>query len=407
MNIFGTHNKKEWSELPARKDFEFLSPGDIYLDSACQTLRPQPVLDAMSLYFHEYNACGGRVKYEWGKRVDEAVEKTRALVLKRIGKSEKEYQVAFTLNTTYGLNLLLQQLPQQTYSRMLTSDIEHNSVFLPTTTAANRLAIPRTVLRRNEDGSLAYAETDLTNAIAVVNATSSIDGRSLTNAATFANDLHATSGVLILDGAQSMVGDAPLLRETDFDALCFSSHKTYGPSLGVIVVKKQLLNSLELSFVGGGMVAELTEDSFTLPTNDPAAALEPGLQDFAGIIGLGAALNWLGSYRPEGRSQREQQEKLSRILFEGLSQLPNIHLLNHEPSSTLSFYSDDIDAHRLAIFLSKQNIMARSGYFCCHYYLQNVKKYPPLLRLSVGLHNTEHDVQTTLSVIKKIMKNIK
>ena len=406
MNIFNRSKKEQSAPLP-RKDFEFLSAKDIYLDSACQTLRPQPVLDAMLSYFQEYNTCGGRVKYEWGKRVDEAVEKTRALVLKRIGKSEKEYQVAFTLNTTYGLNLLLQQLPQQTYAQMLTSDIEHNSVFLPTTTAAKRLSAPRKILKRNEDGSLEYIKDGLEKAVVVVNATSNIDGRSLTNAAVLADDLHATGGILIIDGAQSMVSDALLLKETDFDALCFSSHKTYGPSLGVVVIKKQLIESLELSFVGGGMVAELTENSFTLPTNDPAAALESGLQDFAGIIGLGAALDWLGSYRPEGRSQREQQEKLSRILFEGLSQLPNIHLLNHEPSTTLSFYSDDIDAHRLAIFLSKQNIMARSGYFCCHYYLQNVKKYPPLLRLSLGLHTTEKDVATVLSVIKKIIRNIK
>ena len=111
------------------------------MDAACQTLRPEPVIDAMQTYFKEYNACGGRVKYEWGKRVDEEVENTRATVLKRIGKSASDYQVAFTLNTTYGLNLLLQQLPQQTYARILTSDIEHNSVFLSTTTAAKRLAI--------------------------------------------------------------------------------------------------------------------------------------------------------------------------------------------------------------------------------------------------------------------------
>ncbi len=407
MSIFSFDKKASPDSSFGREDFLFLSQDAVYMDAACQTLRPEPVIDAMQTYFKEYNACGGRVKYEWGKRVDEEVENTRATVLKRIGKSASDYQVAFTLNTTYGLNLLLQQLPQQTYARILTSDIEHNSVFLSTTTAAKRLAIPRKVLRRSKDGSLEYTTDELAKAIVVVNATSNIDGRSLTNAAALANNLHASGGILILDGAQSMVSDASLLRETDFDALCFSSHKTYGPSLGVIVVKKELLNSLELSFVGGGMVAELTEDSFTLPTEDPAAALEPGLQDFAGIIGLGAALDWLGSYRPEGCSQHEQQEKLSHILFEGLSELPNVHLLNHEPSSTLSFYSDDIDAHRLAIFLSKQNIMARSGYFCCHYYLQNLKKYPPLLRLSLGLHTTEKDVETVLSVIKKIIKNIK
>ena len=407
MNIFHNHRTKEHLTSTQRNDFSFVSDNDIYLDSACQSLRPQPVLDAMISYFQEYNACGGRVKYQWGKQVDEAVEKTRASVLKRVGKSPKEYEVAFTLNTTYGLNLILNQLPERVYKQLVTSEIEHNSVFLPTMTIAKKLSIPRTILQREEDGSLKYTKDDVSGAIVVVNATSNIDGRTLQNAKVLEDDIHNASGILILDGAQSLVHDSSLLGSVDFDALCFSSHKTYGPSLGVVVVKKQLLDSLELSFVGGGMVEKLDENSFSLPKDDPSCSLEPGLQDFAGIIGLGAALDWLATYRPEGLTQKEHQQKLAHMMFEGLSRLPNIHILNREPSTTLSFYSDDVDAHRLAIFLSKQNIMARSGYFCCHYYLQNVKKYPPLLRLSLGLHNTERDVKTVLTDIEKIIINIK
>ncbi len=407
MRIFGNKNKKEESASSIRKDFEYVSEETVYLDSACQTLRPQPVLDAMNEYFHKYNACGGRVKYEWGRRVDEEVSETRAKVLDFLGKSAKEYQVAFTLNTTYGLNILLHQLPVGVYKQVITSEVEHNSVFLPTIIAAKRLNIPRKILSRAEDGSLIYEKEGLTGAVVVVNATSNIDGRILQNAKTLASDVHNAGGILVVDGAQSIVGSASLLREVDFDALCFSGHKMHAPSIGVIVVKKQLIDSLDLSFVGGGMVEKLDENSFSAPLNDPFCKLEPGLQDFSGIIGLGASIDWLKTYKPEGLKQEDQKQKLADMVFEGISSLEGINILNNKPSATISFYSQDIDAHRLAAFLSQQDIMVRSGYFCCHYYLQNLKKYPPLLRVSLGLQNTEKDVKKFLEVLKKIINNVK
>ncbi len=408
MRLF-RKRKGDAAEVPPskRKDFEFVSEDTNYLDSACQTLRPQPVQDALSAYFREFNACGGRVKYDWGKRVDEAVEETRKKVLDYAGKSSKEYVAAFTLNTTYGLNLLLSQLPKGVYRQIVTSEIEHNSVFLPTLSVAKRLSIPRKILPRSEDGSLAYRPEDLAGAIVVVATTSNIDGRVLRNVRTLADDLHRAGGILILDGAQGMTDDGRPWREADFDAFCFSGHKMYAPSLGGIIVKRKLLESLELSFVGGGMVERLEEQSFSLSAHDPVCRLEPGLQDFAGIVGLGAALDWLGSYRPEGLKRDEQKTKLARMVFEGLSSLPGISLLNAAPSATISFSSEDIDAHRLATVLSQQGIMVRSGYFCCHYYLQNMRKLPPLLRVSLGLHNTESDVKNFLEVMGKIISNIR
>ncbi len=408
MKFFGGKNDDEnETSLSDRKDFEYVPEGVVYFDSACQTLRPQPVLDAMNEYFHKYNACGGRVKYEWGKKVDEKVEETREKVLELAGKTKKEYATAFTLNTTYGLNLLLSQLPVGAYKQIITSDIEHNSVFLPTIVAAKRLGIPRKIFPRTEGGALIYKKEDLSGAIVAVNATSNIDGRVLQNAKALADDVHNAGGILIIDGAQSIVGSAPLLRSVDFDALCFSGHKMHAPSIGVIVAKKRLIDSLEPLFVGGGMVERLDENSFSFPEGDLSCKLEPGLHDYAGIIGLGAAIDWLKTYKPEELSQEEQKQKLAKIIFDGLSALPGIHLFNNAPSSTINFYSRDIDAHRLATFLSEQNIMARSGYFCCHYYLQNVKKYPPMLRISLGLHNTEKDARKFLEVMKKIITNIK
>lgn len=385
-------------------DFSYLSPEDIYLDTACQTMRPQAVIEAMQKYYHEYNACGGRVKYEWGRKVDDEIASTRARIMSFLGKSDKIYLCAFTLNTSYGLNLLLGQLPEGRYSQIITSDIEHNSVFLPTMTAAKRLGIPRKVLSRELDGTLNYTPSDLGKSVVVLNTTSNIDGRELRNAVQLAKDIHNRGGILILDAAQSMAHNPGLLKDIDFDALCFSGHKMYGPSIGAIIVKNDLHAELIFSFIGGGTVEDVQLDSFTLLRDDPVSHFESGLQDFAGIIGLGAAIDWLGQYKPEGKAKAVQQHELATQLFEGIKDLPSTTVLNAAPTPIISFYSDKLDAHRLAVYLSAQKIMARSGYFCCHYYLHVKNDYPPLLRLSLGLNNTSQQISTVLSTIKTILE---
>ena len=91
-------------------DFDYLGNGEVYLDGACQSLRPRPVIDAINQYYTEHNSCGERVKYKWGRVTDEKVEATREKVLKYLKLKPKKYTVSFTLNTTYGINLILNQL---------------------------------------------------------------------------------------------------------------------------------------------------------------------------------------------------------------------------------------------------------------------------------------------------------
>lgn len=388
------------------RDFSFLDDKAIYLDSACQTLRPQQVIDAMTKYFHEYNSCGGRVKYDWGVRLDEKIDEVRKKVLALVGKSGAEYTVVFTLNTTYGVNLILSQLPPK-FKKVVTSDIEHNSVFLPTMTVAKRLAIPRVVLTRSADGSLVYSKEDLSGGIVVLNSMSNIDGRELVNLKDIVIDTHKTGGIVLVDAAQGIGHNQKCIRESDFDALFFSGHKIYGPSLGVIVIKKTLVTSLDVGFIGGGTVEDVGAEEYELISDSDAlySRLEIGLQNFAGIVGLGASLDWLKSYKPENLTQDAHKKMLTQFLFEELSSIPTVTLINSSPSTIVSFYSEKIDAHRLAIFLSAQNMMVRSGYFCCHYYLKNLKKYPPLVRVSLGLNNTQKQVESFTSTLRTLIAN--
>jgi cysteine desulfurase/selenocysteine lyase len=194
-----------------------------------------------------------------------------------------------------------------------------------------------------------------------------------------------------------------LLQGIPADAICFSGHKMYAPSVGVIVACKQLLALLTPEFVGGGMVYEVKHDSFSLlPEPDLASRLEPGLQAFGEIIALGEAIKWLQSVKPFGMTPKAYLQLRADELYAGLLTIPSIHMLNTEARSVISFYSDEHDAHRLAIFLSGAGIMTRSGTFCCHYYLLEKKKSPPLVRLSLGLHTTKKDIDTIVDTLRRL-----
>lgn len=362
-------------------------------------MRPQAVIDAELGYYQGYNACGHRVKYPWGEKVDNAVTQTRLEAVAFIDKAYRDYETCFTLNTTYGINLVLSQLPLEGIKQVVTSEIEHNSVFLPAIAFAKRHGLRHIVLKRAEDGSLAYQPADLSNAIVILNTTSNIDGRHLRNAAVIAKDAHAQGSLLLLDAAQTF-GHAPeTLRDVDFDAAFASGHKMYGPSLGLIIIKRALLSRLASSFIGGGMVIDVREHDYDLITNEKElfSRLEPGLQSWAGIIGLQASLKWLK------KQDRSQETALAQHLRAGLDSIPGLHNISPADASIQSVYAEKLDAHQLALALGQIGIMARSGYFCCHYYLKQVRQLPPLLRLSLGLHNTKADVDALIQALTTVI----
>ena len=383
-------------------DFAYLPQSAIYFDSACQSLRPQPVIDAVNEYYQKFNSCGERVKYDWGLAVDRRVEQTRVDILKFLGLSPRKYFVSFTLNTTYGLNLILGQLSPEGLAGVVTSEIDHNSVFLSTLSFSRRIGLPRIVIARNDDGSVNLVDLGAEANVVVLNAVSNIDGRQLKNVTEVAKRVHKHSGLLIIDAAQAMSHYHDLLVGVDADAICFSSHKMYGPSLGAIVAKKSLVQHLQPSVLGGGMVDDVTMDDFVLSSSNDEhihTIFEPGLQAYGEIIGLGAAVRWLSK-----ASEDDHVLDYAGQLLDFLKSAHDFHVLNNEVTPTIAFYHDKYDAHLLAEAMSDQGIMARSGHFCAHYYLAHAKGYPPLVRLSLGLHNRQSDVDKFIEAMKGIAK---
>lgn len=369
-------------------------------------MRPTPVINAVTDYYTTYNACGERVKYDWGKKVDQTVAGTRKLVLEKLGLPEKNYTTSFTLNTTYGLNLLQQQLPHRRFGQVVTTHSEHNSVFLSTMSAANRLNVPRRLLPRDASGFIHYQPGDLDHAVVVVSAMDNVLGAPTQNLAQLVADTRAAGGITIIDAAQAAPHALDWLAGLPADAICFSGHKIYGPSLGVAVVNNELLDSLEISFLGGGQVTAVSADGYEL-LPESHAKLEPGLQAWGEIAGLQAALDWLSNFAAHnGESLAQREARLSAMLYDGLVAMPKLQVLSDRGSSLISVLPEKVDGHQLATFLGKADIMVRSGYFCAHHWLIDLQKYRPLVRFSIGAHNTEADIARTLEITGRLIKGL-
>ena len=384
-------------------EFDYLGTGEVYLDAACQSLRPRPVIAAINKYYTEHNSCGERVKYKWGVETDEKVEATREKVLKYLKLSGRKYTVSFTLNTTYGINLILNQLRADCFKKVMTSEIEHNSPFLATIAFSERTGLPREVMKREEDGSINIGDYDFTDAVVVINCAANFDGRKLGNIKEIIKQVHKAGGIIIIDAAQAMAHSADMLRGIEVDAICFSAHKMYAPSLGVIVWRDELAKKMSVGFVGGGMVDDVKEDSYLLSAESKEhryTRFESGLQAWGEIVGFGAALDWLNSLPKKAWQNLENN---TRELYEFLNSSDKVHLVNHEANPTMSFYVEKVDSHMLGAALSRENIMARTGYFCAHYYLDHVLGLPPLVRFSVGLHNRPEDIEKVKDTMKGLL----
>jgi len=390
---------------PTRYGFEYLRAEDVYLDSACQTLRPQPVIDALTDYYVTHNACGERVKYAWGARVDERVAATRARVLRHLGLPARRYTTSFTLNTTYAVNLLLTQLPAGRFRRVVTTHTEHNSVFLPTIAFARRTGVERLVLDRGADGSLRYDPAQLDGAVVVLSAMNNVTGEPTVGLRELVSQTRRRGGITIVDAAQAVPHAPELVHGLEADAVCFSAHKVYGASLGVVAARDELLASLELGFVGGGQVAAVREQDFDL-IGDLHTRLEPGLQAWGEIVALDAALTWLDGFEHgAGESLHARELRLSEALYDGVA-AGKAEILSPRGSSLVTIVPERVDGHQLAGFLGKAGIMVRSGYFCAHHWLIEQRGLRPAVRFSIGAHNTDEDVARTVDVVQRLLKGL-
>ncbi len=389
-----------------RHDFPVLSEKGVYFDNACQSLRPQSVIDAVTEYYREYSACAGRSNHHLAAKVTQKCDDARARVAKFLRAKRKE-EIVFTRNTTEGINLVANTLNLKEGDVVLTSDKEHNSNLVPWQMLHNKAGIIHRIVRSRDDNTFdldAYTQA-LGNGVKLVSLgmTSNLDGVTIP-ADEIVRLAHQHGALVLFDAAQAVPHQVIGVQKLDVDFLAFSGHKILGPSgTGVLYGKYKLLETLSPFLVGGDTVSSSTYESCEfLP---PPEKFEAGLQDYAGIIGLGEAVSYLESV---GIAEIQKQEyALNSYITEELQKIPNLVILGpsdpKERSGIISFYIPGIDHHQIALMLdSSSKIMVRSGQHCVHSWFAD-RKIPGSVRASVYFYNTLEEAELFVKELRKVI----
>lgn len=370
----------------------------IYMDSACVSLKPSCVVDAVNKYYNEFPACGGRSEHRLGKKVSEEVHKVRKIIQGFLN-AKKTNEIIFTKNSTEGINLITNSLNLQEGDVVLTSDKEHNSVLLP----IQLLKEKKIEHRIFKFGDVDDFRNKLTKEVKLVSTAhiSNLDG-TINPIEEIIELSHRNNSLVLIDAAQSAGHRKLNVRKLDVDFLVFSGHKVFGPSgTGVLYGKFNLLKELKPFIIGGNTVKDSTYENYEI--EDVPERFEAGLQDYAGIIGLGEAIKYLENI---GINNIEMHEhNLNKLISEAFMELGIEILGDLDPekrSGIISFNIKGMDFHEVAGILNESsNIMIRSGRHCVHSWF-NANNIEGCARISLSIYNTKEECEILIKEIKKI-----
>jgi cysteine desulfurase/selenocysteine lyase len=392
-----------------RQDFPILQdPHITYFDSACQSLRPQVVIDAIEKYYLQMPACSGRSMHRLAANVTRQVDQVRAAVAKFIGAAKKE-EIIFTRNTTEGINLVANALAFRAGDVILISDKEHNSNLIPWQKLVRTQGVVVKIIPSQSDNTFDLDAFDRLLGqggvrLAALGMTSNLDGASIPFAEVVKR-AHRAGALVLFDAAQSAPHQKIAVKALDVDFLAFSGHKLLGPSgMGVLYGKTKLLEDMQPFMVGGDTVATSTYE--TCEYLPPPEKFEAGLQDYAGIFGLGAAVEYLQNVGFD--AIHKQELLLNQAITNGLINLPGLALIGPaDPAlrgGIFTFYINGIDSHRIALMLDQMaGIMVRSGQHCVHSWF-NAHQITGSVRVSAYFYNTLEEVNRLVENLNKIRK---
>ncbi len=385
-----------------RKDFPILSriiDGKplCYLDNAATSQKPKKVIDAVTRFYLETNANVHRGVYHLSQEATDSFEAVRSKVRRFLGaKSERE--IIFTKGTTEAINLVASSFGEHHVGPgdvIAVTRMEHHANFVPWQQLAKRKGARFEIIELTPDFRLDPKEVDrvlaLKPKILAVSLLSNVTG--VTNpVASLASRFKMVGTTVLVDGAQGIAhGEVKVPDLGPIDFFVFSAHKMCGPTgVGVLWGREEILEKMPPYQVGGNMilhVADLDSEWNELPHK-----FEAGTPDVAGVIGLGAAIDYLETF---GRARIEEfGHQMTALVIEKVLAIPGLRLLGpkdpHHRAPIFSFAIDGVHAHDLATYLDMQGISVRAGHHCAHPLMQKLG-LPATCRASFSFYNTPEE----------------
>jgi cysteine desulfurase/selenocysteine lyase len=373
----------------------------VYLDSGASAQKPQVVLDAMMAYYTGSYANIHRGVYEASERASLAYDGTRDTVARFLGGVSPE-EIVFVRGTTEAINLVAQSYLRPTLRPddwVLVTEMEHHGNIVPwQLVGARTVPIPLT-----DTGALdlVAAEGLLAEGprlLAVVHASNALG--TINPIAQLAAMARRNGVPVLVDGAQAVAHLTVDVKELGVDFYCFSGHKLYGPTgVGVLWARRELLDAMPPWQGGGDMIDRVAFEGTTFAP--VPHKFEAGTPDIAGVIGLDAAIKWLGDLDREAVERREHQ-----LWAEGharLSALDGVKMVSAATDNVgiLTFTLEGAHPHDVASLLDQDGICVRAGHHCTQP-LHRRLGLPATVRASIAAYTTAEEIEALATSLGRI-----
>ena len=390
-----------------KKDFPLLENENItYLDSGATTQKPIQVIKAVEEFYQKYNANPHRGAYSLSVESTEQYENTRTKIAKFINAKHREV-IIFSKNATESLNLIAYSYGLDNLKKddeVVISIMEHHSNLVPWQKMTKQTGSKLNYMYINENYEITDEEieskiTDKTKIVGITHVSNVLG--TINNVKKIIKYAHKKGAVVIVDASQSIPHMKIDVQDLDADFLVFSGHKMLAPlGIGVLYGKREILNKMTPFLMGGDMIEYVYEQDTTfapLPNK-----FEAGTQNVEGVIGLGAAIDYIENLGYDKIQEIEKEvlsyarEELSKLDFLDLYITPNEN--NH--SSVISFNIKGIHPHDVASILDSEGVCVRSGNHCAQP-LMRFLGIDSTCRASFYIYNTKEDVDKLVSALNK------
>ena len=390
-----------------KKDFPLLENRDIaYLDSGATTQKPKEVIEAIKKYYENSNANPHRGAYSLSIEATEQYENTRTKIAEFINAKHRE-EIIFSKNATESLNLIAYSYGMDNLKKddeVVISIMEHHSNLVPWQKVTKATGSKLNYMYINENYEITDEEieskiTDKTKIVGITHVSNVLG--TINNVKKIIKYAHKKGAIVIVDASQSIPHMKIDVQDLDADFLVFSGHKMLAPlGIGVLYGKREILNNMTPFLMGGDMIEYVYEQETTfapLPNK-----FEAGTQNVEGVIGLGAAIDYIQKIGYDKIQEKENEiisyarQELSKLKYLTLYLTPNAQ--NH--SSVISFNIKGVHPHDVASILDSENVCVRSGNHCAQP-LMRFLGIDSTCRASFYFYNTKEDADRLIKGLNK------
>ena len=390
-----------------KKDFPILENREIaYLDSGATTQKPIQVIKAVEEFYEKYNANPHRGAYTLSMEATEKYEETRTKIAKFINAKHRE-EIIFSKNATESLNLIAYSYGMDNLKKddeVVISIMEHHSNLVPWQKVCKATNSKLNYMYIDEDFELSNEEieskiTDKTKIVGIAHVSNVLG--TINNVKKIIKYAHKKGAVVIVDASQSIPHMKIDVQDLDADFLVFSGHKMLAPlGIGVLYGKREILNKMTPFLMGGDMIEYVYEQETTfapLPNK-----FEAGTQNVEGVIGLGAAIEYIENLGYDKIQEIEKKvvsyarQELLKLDYLTLYLTPNKE--NH--SGVISFNINGVHPHDVASILDSEGVCVRSGNHCAQP-LMRFLGIDSTCRASFYFYNTKEDVDRLVKALNK------